>query len=158
TAAVALVVIHTAEAVKKPGTAEAVAAWFAGPDAPQASAHYTVDSDSIVQSVREDDIAWHAPGANHHGIGIEHAGYARQTAAEWDDDYSRAMLRRSARLVASICRRHALPIAFVDAEGLVRGDRGITTHAEVSKAFKRSNHTDPGPNWPMAAYLDSVRA
>ncbi len=155
---VQLVVIHSMEAVEKPNTAEAVAAWFAGPQAPRASAHYCIDSDSTVQCVLESDVAWHAPGANHNGIGIEHAGYARQTAAEWSDDYSAKMLDRSAALAADICKRYGLPVKFVDYLGLRAGERGITTHREVSKAFKRSTHTDPGLFFPMDSYIARVAA
>ena len=70
---------------------------------------YCVDVDSIVQCVRDRDVAWRAPGANHSSIGIEHAGRARQSRAEWDDPYSRAMLARSAALVANLCRKYKVP-------------------------------------------------
>lgn len=152
-----LVVIHTMEAPEKPGTAENVAAWFAGPNAPKASVHYCVDVDSIVQTLEEKHVAWGAPGANEHGIHIEHAGYAKQTSAEWDDVYSRTMLERSAELVAGICVRHRIPVERVTAEGLKRGERGITGHSDVSEAFKKSTHWDPGPNFPWTAFLDRVR-
>ncbi len=157
-ACIGLVVLHSAEAIERNDTAERLAAWAAGPQAARSSWHYAVDADSVVQSVREADTAWHAPGANHNGIGIEHAGYAKQTSDDWSDPYSSAMLERSAVLVSGICARHAIPLAFVDASGLVRGERGITTHAEVSKAFKKSTHTDPGKGFPLDAFLDMVRA
>jgi N-acetyl-anhydromuramyl-L-alanine amidase AmpD len=152
-----LVVIHTMEAPEKPSTAESIAAWFAGASAPQASPHYNIDNDSIVQSVAENDVAWAAPGANHNGIQLEHAGYARQTAGGWADAYSQQMLRLSASLTADICQRHGIPPNYVNVVGLQRGLKGVTTHANVSAAFKRSDHTDPGENFPMAAYLAWVR-
>ena len=155
---IGLVVLHSMEAAEKPTTAESVAQWFAGVSAPKASAHYCIDNDSIVQCVLESDTAWHAPGSNADGIGLEHAGYARQSEAEWADEFSTAMLARSAHLCADICERHSIPVEYVDAAGLLAGKRGITTHAEVSKAFKRSTHTDPGLHFPMSAYLDLVRA
>ena len=157
-ASVDLIVLHSMEAAEASTTAENVASWFAGTGAPKASAHYNVDSDSIVQSVLDKDIAWHAPGANHNGIGIEHAGYARQTAAEWDDAYSRRMLERSAKLCASLCEKFGIPVAFVDANGLRRGARGITTHHEVSKAFRKSDHYDPGASFPIERYLELIQA
>jgi len=153
-----LVVIHTMEAPEHAATAENVAAYFAGANAPQASVHYCIDSDSIVQTLEERHVAWGAPGANNNGIHLEHAGYARQTAADWADDYSMAMLQRSAELVAEICARHAIPLRWVDADGLVAGERGLTTHDAVSKAFKKSNHWDPGPSFPFDAYLELVRS
>lgn len=154
-----LVVIHSMEATEKGNTAENVAAWFAGPNAPQASAHFCVDNDSVVACVREADVAWHAPGANRNGIGIEHAGYARQTAAEWADEYSTAMLRRSAVLCAELCARYGIPVTFVDAAALkTPGARGITTHKAVTDGLNGGKgHVDPGEWFPMAQYLAWVR-
>jgi N-acetyl-anhydromuramyl-L-alanine amidase AmpD len=152
-----LIVIHDMEMPEANTTAEQCAQFFAGPNAPQASAHYCVDADSIVQCVREKDIAWHAPGANSNGIGIEHAGYARQTREEWQDDYSKAMLVLSANLTRELCSRWNIPIQFVDVGGLKGGVRGITTHAAVSQAFHKSDHTDPGPNFPMDVYLTLIK-
>jgi len=152
------IVVHTAELAEKLTSAEALAAWAAGAAAPKASWHFAVDCDSIVQSVDVDDIAWHAPGANKHGIGVEHAGYARQSEEDWFDDYSRDMLLRSARLFAWLCNNYAVPVRFVDREGLKRGDQGITTHNEVSFAFHKTDHTDPGPHFPMDWFLEQIRA
>lgn len=159
--AISLVVIHDMEGSETKDRAESVATWFAGRNlaypAPKASAHYAIDCDSIVNMVREKDVAWHAPGANHNGIGLEHAGFARQTAAQWKDEYGLNMLAISAGLVARICKRYNLPVKFVDAVGLLKHEQGITTHAEVNKAFKKSTHTDPGVNFPLAWYLAMVQ-
>lgn len=153
-----LIVIHTMEAHEKPDTAENVAAWAAGTNAPRASWHFAIDMDSIVQCVKDKDVAWHAPGANHNGLGFEHAGFAKQTDPEWRDEYSTRMLRLSAALCADRCEKYSIPIRFVDADGLRRGERGVTTHAEVTEAFRKSNHWDPGKYFPMDRYLSWVRA
>lgn len=152
-----VLVIHAMEAAEQPDTAEAVARWFAGPDAPEASAHYLVDANSIVQGVRDEDIAWHAPGANHNGLGFEHAGYSAQRAEGWDDRYSRAMLGRSARLVAAKCRQYGIPAVWLFPADLLAGRRGITSHWNVSRAFRRSDHWDPGPAFPVERYVLLVR-
>ncbi len=54
--------------------------------------------------------------------------------------------------------RHELPIVFVDRHGLDRGDKGITTHNEVTRSnlSDRGSHTDPGKNFPMDWYLGLV--
>jgi hypothetical protein len=118
--------------------------------------HNCVDVDSVVQCVKEEDTAYHAP-PNSHSIGIEHAGYASQTARDWADDYSEKMLTVSAALTADICRRYGIPVEYIDSGGLLAGKRGITTHAQVSKAWRQSDHTDPGPNFPIIHYIDLVR-
>jgi N-acetyl-anhydromuramyl-L-alanine amidase AmpD len=152
-----LIVLHSMESSEKPNTAENVAAWFAGPKAPRASAHYCIDSDSIVQCVEDHDIAWHAPGANSRSLGLEHAGRASQSESDWLDEYSLQVLRWSAKLTAILCTKYRIPVRFVDALGLKAGYSGITTHAAVSDAFKKSTHWDPGPSFPLTKYLALTR-
>jgi N-acetyl-anhydromuramyl-L-alanine amidase AmpD len=152
-----LVVIHSAEIGESLAGAEALMKVCAVNER-VASWHYAVDADTITQSVRENDIAFHAPGANHNGIGIELSGRAKQTKEEWQDPFSFRMLELVADLLVDICARHDLPIIFVPRESLkLPGVRGITTHAEVSKAFGKSSHWDPGPNFPMAHLLERVK-
>lgn len=82
-------------------TAERCAQYFATmDDGRKASAHICVDADSEVRCVDDKDTAFHAPGANSNGLGIEHAGTMRNSVAEWLDPYNEAMLARSARVVA----------------------------------------------------------
>jgi N-acetyl-anhydromuramyl-L-alanine amidase AmpD len=155
-----LIVIHDMEAPEKSTTAEGCAAFFHNQPRSNngSSAHYCVDNDSIVQCVHDMDVAWHAPGANHDGIGIEHAGYARQTREQWLDAYGKQMLGRSAKLTAGLCKRYKIPVRWMTAKGLQAGLRGITGHADVTAAYHRSTHTDPGPNFPKQLYLEIVRS
>ena len=156
--AIDLVVIHTMEFPEYPTAAESCAAFFAGASSPRASAHYCVDDNSIVQGVADKDVAYHAPGANNNGIGIEHAGYAKQGSSDWADTYSDNMLKRSAGLTADLCKRYNIPIVFLGPADLLAGKRGITTHRYVSEAFKRSDHWDPGYNFPEQKYIAYVKS
>jgi N-acetyl-anhydromuramyl-L-alanine amidase AmpD len=158
------IVIHTAEIGESVEGAEALMRACARGRPPKAdgsanlaSWHYSVDSNSITQSVKEPDTAFHAPGLSHRSIGIEHAGRARQTRAEWFDPFSEAMLRLSANLVASIASRYSIPIVKVSAFELGRGDPGICGHKDVSDAFRKSTHWDPGPEFPWVEYLSLVK-
>ena len=154
-----LIVIHTMEIVNKPDSAERVAAYFAGPNAPRASAHYNVDADSIVQSVRDRDVAWHAPGGNSRGIGIEHSGYAKQTPNEWKSAYNQAMLTRSAQLVARLCREYNIPIERRTPDELKSKMRGICGHVDITNAFSKGvGHWDPGPSWLWNEYIALIEA
>lgn len=161
-----LIVVHTMEAPEKPGTAEAVARWFAGGvgPAPRASCHFCIDNDSIVQSVRVEDVAWHTPGSlggsyvNDFSIGLEHAGYARQTPEEWADPYSAAMLALSAELVSDLCRAHGIAPTRLTAKDLREGrTNGITGHVDCTRATGSGTHTDPGPAFPWDEYLRLIR-
>jgi len=152
------ILVHTMEAAEKPGTARAVAKWFAGNAAPKASAHYCVDNIAIIQCVKEHDVAWSAPGANARGIHIEHAGFAHQTGAEWGDSYSTAMLGLSAKLAAEICARWAIPVMHLTPEQIRAGEPGIAGHRDVTAAFHTvGGHTDPGPNFPWDTYIAAVQ-
>jgi N-acetyl-anhydromuramyl-L-alanine amidase AmpD len=155
-----LCVIHTMEAAERPGTARNVAMWFGGltkAAAPQASAHYCLDAADTIQCVKEDVVAWAAPGANKNGIHIEHAGYAAQTPIQWGDAYSQAVLERSAQLAADICKRHAIPIVRLSVADLQAGKRGLCGHIDITNAFNHGKgHTDPGPNFPWDAYIAMV--
>lgn len=155
---VTLIVIHTAECSETPKAAENVAAYFAGTQAPQASAHYTVDCDSVVQSVLETDTAWHAGPVNGYSIGIEHAGKAGQTAAEWADEYSQSMLEISADLVADLCKRYGIPPRRLTAADLAAGERsGICGHVDITHGLQGGKgHWDPGPDFPWNQYLSLV--
>lgn len=155
--AITIVVIHTMEIREHDGAAEACAAWFASPVS-EVSAHYCVDADTTIQCVRDADIAWHARGGNANSIGIELAGFAAQGARDWNDAYSRAVIDRAARLTAKVCARYGIPVRRVRASGLVAGRRGITGHADVSAAFRKSDHWDPGPAFPWGAFLRLARA
>ncbi len=66
-------------------------------------------------------------------------------------------LVNSARITAGLCDMFAVPRELVEVDGLQRGDRGITSHRWASLAFKRSTHTDPGPEFPWDLYLDLVQ-
>lgn len=152
-----LIVLHSIECPEASTRAESTAAYFARGEA-VSSAHYCVDSDSAVQCVDDHHIAYHAPGCNLTGIGIEHAGYARQTRDEWLDDFGQRMLSLSIQLSARLCGRWKIPAVYIGAGDLRLGKPGITTHAEVTIAFGKSTHTDPGPGFPVAWYVSRVAA
>jgi N-acetyl-anhydromuramyl-L-alanine amidase AmpD len=156
------IVIHTAQTPEHALGAERLGQYFATlPDGRVVSAHYTVDSNSTVQHVREKDIAFTARSpANERGIHIELTGMAEQDAPAWSDAYSSAMLQLAAKLVADIAARWDVPVAFVDGPGLLAGRRGITTHAAISASIGlgSTDHYDPGPSFPMALFLSYVQA
>ena len=169
------VFIHSMENVDKPGTAKGVAVWFSGKaraPAPVASAHYCCDGSgpSVVQCVREADVAYAAPGANHDGIHVELAGMAKQSTSDWLADSG--LLDVAANLVADILTNNDIPPTFVDAEGLLRDEQGVSTHHQVTLACAlakqrmltgseyypaQNNHTDPGQSYPMDHFLEMIR-
>lgn len=152
------VVLHDMEVPEAKGMAIEIAGRFALETSPKASAHFHVDDREIIQGCLLEDVAWHASSGNRYGIGIEHAGFASQRPAEWDDDYSRAELSLSAQLSADLCKRYGIPIAWVDATGLKAGKRGITDHATINDAFLGvgKGHRDPGEGFDRDGYVALV--
>jgi N-acetyl-anhydromuramyl-L-alanine amidase AmpD len=113
---------------------------FQDPSA-QVSAHYVVRSKDghIAQCVREHDVAWHAGNwdYNTHSIGIEHEGWVDQPQYFTD-----ALYESSAKVTASVCARYGIPIS--------------TTHIIGHSDVPGATHTDPGPYWDWARYINLV--
>ncbi|WP_406409103.1 N-acetylmuramoyl-L-alanine amidase [Streptomyces halstedii] len=108
----------------------------------RAASHYIVGKDGrVTQMIRELDVAYHAGNRsfNERSVGIEHEGFVDRP-----QDFTREMYESSARLTASICARHGIP---VDREHVIG-------HVEVPG----TDHTDPGPHWDWKRYMRLVRA
>lgn len=153
-----LVVIHTMEYTEGPQGAEIIGRDFATrPSDNKASSTIGVDSDSIVQYVPDSRIAYAAPGANHNGIQIEIAGYSSQTHEQWLDTKSVCTLALAADAAAQYAHKYNVPVVHLTNAELRAGNRGFVGHNQVSEVFKKSTHTDPGPNFPWEFFMGLVR-
>lgn len=158
-----LIVVHDMEAPDGPTTAENVAGYFAGPNAPQASAHFCCDQNSVVQCVKVGDTAWAAPNANADGIHIEHAGYARQSQAQWLEDD--AVLKISSCVAAELVHTLKLfpgidiPLRRLTVAEIAAGrTSGFAGHLDITRAYRTAGgHTDPGDGFPWEHWFTYVR-
>lgn len=145
-----MIIIHTCE-----GSYVSCWSWLTNPAA-GASAHYVVNStgSEISQLVPESRRAWHIAASyncnlngghecsrngvnsNHFTIGIEHAGFAKQSS------WPTGQIDASARLSCDISRDRGIP----------RDRYHIVGHGQLQPY----NRTDPGPNWPWSTYLAKV--
>lgn len=152
-------VAHSMEAPEKGETAESTARFFAnGSGGRPSSADWCFDSNSGVECVKPEDEAYHAPPASHWTRGYEHAGYARQTAADWHDPFSWAMLQLSGAKLGEESRQFGFPLVYLDQDDLRAGKiDGVTMHNDVSQVFHQSQHWDPGPGFPMAEWLEIAK-
>lgn len=130
--------------------------WFQDP-ASGVSAHYIVGRDGeVVQMVADQDVAWHAHGANADSIGIEHVARTPGTlsrarpgmvGATWHDPglpLTEAQYCASAALVRSLCERYGIPMDRAHIQG----------HSE---ADARTSHTGcPNPVWNWDHYMNLV--
>ncbi|MBV9772666.1 MAG: N-acetylmuramoyl-L-alanine amidase [Gemmatimonadetes bacterium] len=153
---VRVIVIHSMEAPESAKTAENVARYFQEPDY-SSSAHLCIDSDSIVQCVYDNDVAFAAPGANHDGIQLELAGYASQTPQQWLDPYGILLLNNAANAAAQYCLKYDIPVRRLTNAQLGDGtSKGIVSHSQVSEVFRKSDHMDPGKGFPWDHFLERV--
>jgi N-acetyl-anhydromuramyl-L-alanine amidase AmpD len=154
---VRVIVIHTMEAREKDNTAEIIAKDFQDrPASNKGSAHLCIDNNSIVQCVLDNDVAFAAPGANHNGIQLELAGFARQTRDDWFDEYSKAVLENAANAAAQYCLKYDLPRKHLTNSELRDGSEGIIGHVQATEVFNLSDHTDPGNGFPWSHFIDRV--
>lgn len=112
-------------------------------------AHFVVSRDgAVTDCLPRTFVAWHVQNHNTGSIGIEQAGYARFTRAEW---MRRPLeLDATARLIARLC--HNWDIPAVDST-----ESGVCTHADCSARYGGS-HTDPGALYPFTHVLGMARA
>ena len=156
TGGIRVIVIHTGETGEGSTAAEGMGNWFADARA-RASAHKGADTDSICTYLPDTATAWAAPGANADGLQLELAGRAGQTSGQWADDASAAILANGATVVREWCAKHGIPARWLTDAQLRDGrTKGLATHAQVSRVFKRSDHWDPGPNFPAGRFLALV--
>lgn len=156
-----LIIVHDMEAPEGPATAENVANFFHNQprNGNGSSATVCVDENSIVDCVREADTPWAAPNANSNGLHIEHAGYARQSKADWLSASNIAMLEISAARAAHWAVKYGIPVRRLTVAELRAGAKGFAGHIDVTNALNGGvGHTDPGENFPWDHYLSRVNA
>jgi len=127
------VVIHVTQ-----GSYAGTISWFQNP-ASGVSAHYVVRSSDgeVTQMVRDADTGYHVRSYNPRSLGIEHEGFVDNPS--WFTD---AMYRSSAALTRWLCDRHGIP----------KTRANIIGHNEAPG----NDHTDPGPHWNWAYYMQLV--
>jgi len=155
--AVRLIVIHDMEFPRTASAAEVIAKDFAT-TAEVKSAHLCVDTDSIVQCVLDNDVAFAAPGANSDGIQIELAGFAKLTRKEWLSPEGVLVLNMGANAAAQYCLKYDIPVKHLTNKELAdKKSRGLIGHVQATDVFKQSTHRDPGPGFPWDFFLERVQ-
>lgn len=151
-----MIVMHSTVSPCQLGGARAIARYFRDTET-VASAHYTVDPGEVIQCVRDHKVAYHC-GFNQDSLGIEMCEFPSMVnLARWSTTPHKQMFKRAVHLVARLCLAYNIAPHYVGVRKLRDGQHGITTHAAMSRAFKRSTHWDPGV-WPRRRFLRAVRA
>ena len=108
----------------------------------------------LVADVRQ---AWGAmPTGNRIGLHICIEGYARWSRSEWTAK-GRDGLEGMAHDIAAWAKSYSIPLVRLTAADVKAGKRGICTHADITAAFRESDHTDPGSGFPLDLVIARAR-
>jgi hypothetical protein len=159
-------VSHSTEGPMSDGNAAGLAAWFARDTAhggPGTSATRIFAPSASVRMLDEHTVPYHVgPVANALCTGDEHCGSVNLTPAQWMSPRGQAMLDRSAKVKAQRARYRGWKLSdcrwLTLTEVARRTVRGFCTHNDVRLALGGTTHSDPGPNFPYAWYMDRIRA
>ena len=113
------------------------------------SYHDLVDTNGDeYRMVPDDKQAWAAMRTgNARGLHLCVAGRAAWPRSRWLG-FNAQMVTAAAR-IAYWSQMHAIPLVRIGPADLRAGKKGICTHADISQAFRESDHTDPGVNYPV---------
>ena len=146
------IVIHSAESPSD--AAPGVANYGASTDR-KVSWHVVTDDNVLIRTLPDLTIAWTAPPLNQEGLHIELCGRASYSKAKWY--LHQSTLKRGAWQVARWCRDYKVPSEWLTDLELIDEKRGIVTHAQVSRVFRESDHSDPGAGFPRSYFMYLVR-
>lgn len=157
-----IVVVHTSEPGayvkgKNPGTAEGLGNYLKSSSV-KASYHVAVDRDgNTCRMVADNNRAWHAGNiGNNEGYSICAVGWSAWSREEWLS--MPKMLDSMAVQVAAWCKKEGIPAQYVAPANLVKDVWGITGHGDVAKAWRETDHTDPGNGFPYDVLISKVNA
>jgi len=168
------VTVHTGEGILD---ADDMAAFLDGN--PNASAHAASDAEEVraplVPYLR---AAWTAGAtANDWGLHIEVCAFVALSREQWlsEEDVDvwvpylnkgagawrrirspRSMLRNTAAWVRARCDEFGITKRKITATDLRNDVDGICGHADTSAAWRETDHTDPGKNWPWDVFIAMV--
>lgn len=152
------IVIHTTEGSEGPASAEDGAAYDQRRK-DGTSAHFYVDSNSVVQGVRTTNRAHTAAyHGNLWGIHIEVCGKAGQTKGQWNDQVSRATIEQLAKLCRTLLAKYPFPLVNLTPSQVKGGKlRGFCEHNDISQAWGETDHWDPGSNFPWSRLFTLIK-
>lgn len=120
------------------------------------SSHFYVDNKRLIQSLDTDLMAWHVGSTigNTRGIAYEITGTNGKSESWWRSNVAWPLLAASIR---RDCEEWNIEPQALSVRDIKSGDRtGIITHDQARLAWGKTDHTDPGPNFPMGYLIELV--
>ena len=154
------VVLHTSEGGELTNSAEALSAFMRTPATKSNVASYNCvfDTNQVLLAVPYDVVPYAAGGGNAQGIHGCFPGRANQTRAQWLDETSFAMIEQAALWILDVCDRYDIPPRRITWQQVKNGEMGICDHYDITRAFKKSTHTDVGVDFPWDVLFDEIDA
>jgi hypothetical protein len=154
----ALAVLHTSEGGELTSSAEALSRFMETPRSGTNLASYNVvfDTDQVIPAVPYDVVPYAAGGGNAIGVHGCFPGRAGQTREQWLDDISFDMIGQAARWLLDVHEELGIPLVRITWQQVQNGASGICDHFDISRAFKKSNHTDVGAGFPWDVLFDEI--
>lgn len=147
-------VLHSAETPLAAGYAYSIAANWFGTSKAGTSATVMIDPAETIRLLPDNVVAYHVgPKGNGFTVGVEQAGYARLTRAEWLTVAGRQQMRRVAEYMVECLHRWGIPLrwatdAQVRAAAAGGAPQGWTLHDTIRRVLGGTTHSDPMPYYP----------
>lgn len=121
------------------------------------SYHILIGTDGRTCRSNDDEyMPWAAmPTGNRIALHVSLIGRASFTREQWLKYPSQ--LDALARIIFEWTQLHGIPARWLTAEQVRAGKWGLCGHAEISRAFRESDHMDPGPGLPRDLILEKVQ-
>lgn len=121
------------------------------------SYHYIVDVDGdVFRMVPDQWQAWGAmPAGNRIGLHVCATGFAKWSTAQWLKHPE--LIDNIAKIVGDWSRMYGIPLKLLTPAQVKAGQRGVCTHDDISKAFRESDHTDPGKFFPETRIIELAK-
>ena len=147
---IAFHVIHASEG----DSAAGVAAYLHGKNS-GGSVQRCLDDKECIRILPDLVIPWGAPPLNTSGIHDELSAFSRWSPLQWYKHLP--MLKREGSRIAFDCITYKIPLRWLTAVDLKQigtepgvGKGGVTDHVAVTKAFGKTDHTDPGQGFELS--------
>jgi hypothetical protein len=146
-------VLHDAETPLANGYALSISRMFSTTGT-EKSAHFMVGPEAAYQLRDTSLLAWHCGNGNRYSIGVEQAGYAAFSRAQWLTAEGMAQINRLAALMRDIKNVHGIGTYFMSDAQLLQAYHGQivggwATHDQCRRVLGGTSHTDPMPNYPF---------
>ena len=154
------IVLHTSEGGELTNSAEALSRFMESPghEVQRGLVQRRLRHQSVLLAVPYDVVPYAAGGGNAQGIHGCFPGRANQTRAQWLDDTSFAMIEQAALWILDVCDRYDIPPRRITWQQVKNGETGICDHYDITRAFKKSTHTDVGVDFPWDVLFDEIDA